>query len=324
MSATDLPPCSDAARERQDPMLGTAPPQRRYLLVEQDGGWGPAGFPSLDLQEEVRDEILRRTEAVDTRVMLIRRPGRHVSSVCGLRSWCVVDTRAPRGERVTWGTWSHAADLLAGVERAEELAAPRPPGTPEADGPADDDRLILVCTHGKKDVCCAVRGRPVAAALGALHPEETWECSHTGGDRFAANVLLLPDGAIYGGLDVESARNAVQAHLEGRPDTGHLRGSSGWPRTVQAAIVAVHEQLGPLPWGSVRPAATEPLEPGTGEVAATTVTLSLADGRRAAVEVREHVRPAALLTCRGDRPKVSQVPVAGPVRVVGDDIPSLP
>jgi len=28
----------------------------------------------------------------------------------------------------------------------------------------DQQPLYLVCTHGTHDVCCAVRGRPVAAA----------------------------------------------------------------------------------------------------------------------------------------------------------------
>ncbi|MGO0575070.1 sucrase ferredoxin [Ornithinimicrobium panacihumi] len=327
MSPSELPEvsCSVAARERQDPMLGTAPPQRRYLLVEQEGGWGRTGFPELALQGDIRDEVQRRAEAAGARVMLIRRPGRHASSVCLMRAWCVVDTQAPAGHKVTWGTWAYPAELLSAVERVEELAAAA--DLPAADEPVEkqgdvdpipsssvDEPLILVCTHGKKDPCCAVRGRPVAAALAARHPEATWECSHTGGDRFAANVLLLPDGAIYGGLDVDSALAAVDAHRDGRPDTAHLRGISGWPRPVQAAVVAVHEKAGPLPWGSVRPVGTRPLAPAAGQVEASTVLLRLADGRRAQVDVQEHVRPAAQLTCRTDATKVSQVPVATAVR----------
>ena len=134
--------------------------------------------------------------------------------------------------------------------------------------------------------------------------------------RVAANVLMLPDGVTYGGLDVDSALDVVARHHEGRPAIGHLRGTSGHPRPVQAAVVAVHDQLGPLPWGAVTPVATAPLDPAEGEVTASTVTLALADGRRAEVEVREHVRPAAQLTCRTDATKVSQVPVVGAVRVL--------
>lgn len=311
--------CSDAARERQDPKLGTAPPQRRFLLVEQESGWAYDGFPSTPLPDDVKEEAVERAAALGARIMLIRRPGRQSSSVCYLRSWCVVDTGAPQGHRVTWGTWAYPADLLAGLDRLEQLARWEAGGTDVASTGVpggEDEPLVLVCTHGKKDVCCAVRGRPVAAAMAARWPEQTWECSHTGGDRFAANMVLLPGGATYGGLDVEAAGRVLEAHRDGRPDTAYLRGVVGRPRPVQAAVVAVHDQLGPLPWGDVVPTATEPLSPGEGEVAASRVTLTLADGRVVEVDVREHVRPAARLTCQAVGPKVSQVPVPGTVRVV--------
>lgn len=310
-------PCSNAARERRDPMLGTAPPQARFLLVEQDGGWGSGGSPVPDVPEDVREELVARAAAADARLMLIRRPGRQSSSICLMRAWCVVDPAAPEGERVTWGTWAYPTELLAAADRLEELVALATDQSGDrCGGPGDDVPLVLVCTHGRKDPCCAVRGRPVAAALSGRWPEQTWECSHTGGDRFAANVLLLPDGATYGGLDVDTALAAVEAHLEGRPDVAHLRGATGRPRPVQAAVVAVHEQLGPLPWGSVRPVSTSTLEPTDHDAAATTVTLALVDGRRVEVDVREHLRDAAALTCRADAAGVSQVPVPGEVRIL--------
>lgn len=313
------PRCSDAARERQDPMVGTAPPQARFLLVEQESGWAYDGFPSTPLPDDVKDEVVERAAALGARVMLIRRPGRQSSSVCYMRSWCVVDTGAPPGHRVTWGTYAYPAELFAGLDRLEQLARWQEEGTDVASTGVpggDDEPLVLVCTHAKKDVCCAVRGRPVATALATARPEQTWECSHTGGDRFAANMVLLPDGATYGGLDVATAERVLQAHEQGRPETAYLRGVVGHPRAVQAAVVAVHDQLGPLRWGTVVPTGTEPLEPAEGEAAATLVRLGVDDGREVEVEVREHDREPARLTCLAAGPKVSRVPVAGTVRVV--------
>ena len=76
----------------------------------------------------------------------------------------------------------------------DALGAGRSPGLTPADGP-----LFCVCAHGRHDACCAERGRPTAAALTRTHPEETWEVSHIGGDRFAPNMLVLPQGLYYGG-----------------------------------------------------------------------------------------------------------------------------
>lgn len=328
-------------------MLGTAPPQRRLLLVEQDGGWGSDALASLDIPDDLREEVGARTAGSGTRVMLIRRPGRQQSSVCFMRSWCVVDPFAPEGHRVTWGTWSYPAELFAGVERAEELASWAEAGGP-ADGagregdsppegdaghagsgtpPGDDEPLLLVCTNGRKDVCCAVRGRPVALALAERFPEQTWECTHTGGDRFAANVVVLPDGVIYGGLDTGSALEAVDAHREGRPGDvrQHLRGLLGYPRHVQVALLGTQLELG-LPWGQTRlgPAVEatarlpeeqvqqqgEQLAAQGTEVARWRIDVDLADGRQMVADVSEHLRPAAALTCKAvDRPAHSRVPV---------------
>jgi hypothetical protein len=337
--------CSDAARERKDPLLGTAPPQRRLLLVEQDGSWGANALASLSVPDDVREEIRTRAEAVGARFMLIRRPGRQSSSVCFLRSWCVVDPFAPEGHRVTWGTWSYPTELLAAVERAEELESwARPASTAQAADqaqsqapaqdvtatrtpPGDDEPLLLVCTNGRKDVCCAVRGRPVALALAERWPEQTWECTHTGGDRFAANVVLLPEGAFYGGLDADFAVETVSAHREGRLDAvrQHMRGVIGHPRPVQSALLGTLQELG-LPWGQVRLGPTvvgtprfseeqvrargpELAADGT-EVARWRIDVDTVDGRRMVAEVSEHLRPAEALTCKAlDSPSHSRVPV---------------
>ena len=61
--------------------------------------------------------------------------------------------------------------------------------------------VLLVCTNGRRDVCCAVRGRPVALDAAALAPGRVWEASHTGGHRFAPTGVLLPHGATLARLD---------------------------------------------------------------------------------------------------------------------------
>jgi (2Fe-2S) ferredoxin len=111
------------------------------------------------------------------------------------------------------------------------------------DWDAVDGPLFGVCTHGRHDVCCAERGRPVAAALTASHPARTWEVSHVGGDRFAANVVALPEGLYYGRMDPGTAGQVASLHEQGRVDLDRLRGRASYPMSVQYAEIALRRHL---------------------------------------------------------------------------------
>lgn len=225
--------CASAARERQDPLVGTAAPARRWLLIEYPGPWAVHALDSRLIPARLADRLERLARTMPARVLLIRRPGRRPAKQ--EHAWVVLDHDA--GQR--WGSWRDPADL----EQAADALAADAPGAVLAVGPQDP--LLLVCAHGLHDTCCAMRGRPVAAALAERWPETTWECSHVGGDRFAANVLVLPDGAYYGNLSPASAVPVVASHLGGAVTPAHLRGLSTEPPLVQAAIVAAHADLGP-------------------------------------------------------------------------------
>ncbi len=104
---------------------------------------------------------------------------------------------------------------------------------------------ILVCTHGVHDTCCAVRGRPTAKVLSERWPDLVWECSHIGGDRFAANILMVPDGVYYGYASPEEATAAIDAHLGGLITAQNLRGYTDLPPVDQAAVAGAIEVCGP-------------------------------------------------------------------------------
>jgi hypothetical protein len=102
-------------------------------------------------------------------------------------------------------------------------------------GEAIDHPIFLVCTHGRHDICCADRGRPLYRTLSAARPDRTWEASHIGGDRFAGNVLALPRGDYFGRVEPENAESLVSGYESGRIDLACYRGRSIQPRLVQAA-----------------------------------------------------------------------------------------
>ena len=267
-------------------MLGTAAPAIRWLLIEHPGGWAPAALDSPGIDDAVADQLHRTALDVGGRVVLVRRPGRAV--VPGppeQRRWTVLDLDG----RQQWGTWRRSDDLLAA-------------GRALLHGPADSvaghapEPLFLVCTHGRHDVCCAVRGRPVAQALAVRWPHQTWECTHIGGDRFAANLLVVPDGTVYGGLDAATAVDVVQGHLAGSVDVAHLRGFSAHRPPVQAALAAVLRAHGPAAAGDARAGAVV----ADGERWRVEVLGRGVLPERSWVTVRRTNQPPARLTCRAE------------------------
>ncbi len=224
-------------------MLGTAFPAARLLLVEQPGPWGRAGLLDSKFERSVAHRLIARLDPVGVRVLTIRRPGR--SSASGDRRWGLVDCR-PGRESLRWGTFRRDVDLL-------DLDVQSPAGTGAPKMQRDDVPVFLVCAHGTHDVCCAMRGRPVAAALAAARPDRVWECSHVGGDRFAANVLVLPTGLLYGRVPESSAQLMVEAADQGLVLEHHLRGRVGFPPDQQAAMAHVHREMAGLHVDDVRP-----------------------------------------------------------------------
>lgn len=223
--------CANSARVRGDSMAGTAAPGLVWVLIEHRGGWPPQGFDGLDLEAGTKALVSSAARTAGARVLLVRKPGprpRH-----GPKRWAVLRYHSSGAYQQLWGSWEQDGDL-AGIVSA--LASPGNPGLPP---------VILICAHGRHDPCCAVRGRPVGRALSELWPELVWECSHVGGDRFAANAVVAPDGVYYGGLDVESSVATIKSHLAGRIYAGYLRGYTDLSPPQQAAIAAVLGRFGP-------------------------------------------------------------------------------
>jgi hypothetical protein len=224
--------CAAASLARDEPRAGTASTVRSFLLVENAGPWGADALQNSRLPEHVKTGLRKVSARTGVRVLLIRRH-RRVAAGPGIRVFAArADPASPWLETTTVASPEVLLDL-----DVDALGAGRSPGLTPADGP-----LFCVCTHGRHDACCAERGRPTAAALATSHPEETWEVSHIGGDRFAPNLLVLPDGLYYGGVTAADAPGLASGHLLGHLDLDHLRGRTSFPFAVQAAEVAVRSE----------------------------------------------------------------------------------
>jgi len=224
--------CARISLEHGESLHGVAPegPQG-FLLVEETRPWGDTGaLASALLPAALRERCLR----AGLRALFIRRPGRYEAE----RRTCFVAHAGYDGGWLRRAVVDDVGDLLD----VDLDAVAR--GEPPRFGDEHGDALVLACTHGRVDACCAELGRPVARELHAALGERVWQCSHLGGCRFAANVLVLPRGVLLGRLRPGGAVGAVRAALAGRPPVDHVRGRPGAPRAAQVAEAHLRRRLG--------------------------------------------------------------------------------
>ncbi len=231
--------CAATSAVRGDGLAGTASTVRAFLLVEDAGPWGVDALRDARLPDGLGRELQRRCDRAKVRPLLVRRPGRSGRSSQdrhpGRRVFAAyADPAAPWLEATTVTDLHDVLDLdLVGLRAGRTAGLER-----------STEHVFCVCTHGKHDACCAERGRPAVTALAAAHPDETWEVSHIGGDRFSGNLLVLPHGLYYGRVDARSALEIGGAHLAGELTLDHLRGRSGVAMPVQFAEIALRRELG--------------------------------------------------------------------------------
>lgn len=226
-------------------MMATAAPVTGWLLVERPGPWGRDALRESRLDPGVASRLLAVTAERGLRIQVIRRPPDRANPDRA-RRWAYVDSRQGAPATSWWGEYGEDPALL---DLSLDGSEGRPSGEP----------IFLVCTHARHDACCALLGRPVYAALSAAHPERTWETSHVGGDRFAANVVILPEGLYYGGLDADSAVRTVETHASGLIDPTYFRGRSAQPAPTQAAEHYLRAHLDEHRLDAVRPLDLEQL-----------------------------------------------------------------
>ena len=233
--------CAAASLARDESQVGTASTVRAFLLVENAGPWGADALRDARLPADVKDSLRARSAAARVRTLLVRR--HRGPAPAGLRVFAAyADPVSPWLETTTVAAPEALLDL-----DIEALGRGVSPGLTPTTEP-----VFCVCTHGRHDACCARLGRPSAAALAGSHPDHTWEVSHIGGDRFAANVLVLPDGLYYGRVTGDQAPALALRHLAGHLDLDLLRGRSGFGFAVQVAEVAARRETGVTRTDAVR------------------------------------------------------------------------
>lgn len=233
MTVTTAPAlrCSAWTRSQSVDPVGSAGHYRGFLLVETPLPW-PRDIGEIPALQPVA----------------------RLAAARGYRLQALVPTDPDRPARVV----VHAPAEPAGEEgwfagyRRVEVEGGEVAATAEAliDSTADvpagptEQTDLLVCTHGRRDVCCGSQGTELARDLvGSDLPAagvNVRRTSHTGGHRFAPTFLLLPQGTMWAYADPEVASQVVHRSLPFADLAGHYRGCAGLgPAPVQALERAV-------------------------------------------------------------------------------------
>jgi hypothetical protein len=200
-----------------------------WLLVEYAGYWPYEPLNAAAFAGPLREHLAAQLAAHrPARLLLVKRSGSRpdgsVEVVYGR-----TDEQGGRFRRLELGSY----DELAGLDLSGRAGALlRHP-------------LLLACTHGIRDRCCARYGHALhGELLRQADPEWVRQASHVGGDRFAGNLVVLPEGLYFGRVGRDEVAPLLSSYAAGRIELGTYRGRSCYPFPVQAAEGHVRRATG--------------------------------------------------------------------------------
>jgi hypothetical protein len=273
--------CSALAEQLGEPLAGTVDQRRRWLLLEDRSAWGTDA-----IVERFGADAAATAKRLGLRLQLVRR---HEGDPAddSVRRAILVDTEAAAmAVRTVRGPGDLDVEAMASMPLNEF-------------GAHLTDPILLVCTNGRRDACCALRGRALTLALADEHAERTWETTHLGGHRFAANLVCLPHGIVYGRVPPNEGTRLADFYLTGQLDPERLRGRSAWPAPAQVAEIDVRGRLGLSGVDDLR------LVAAVVDGDRATVTLAGPDALVHRLELRANrLEPPRATSCRADEVEV--------------------
>jgi len=246
--------CSDLSRLTAETSFGTASIGEVWLLLEYREAWGTQALQDSSLSAQLKSYLNKLCQTIPRARLLFIKQERAARSPLA----CYVvrcRERAPSIVKFHLADYEQLLSLdLAAVAAGKTLAG----------GVRIEAPLYLVCTHGKRDKCCAKFGFALYKFLREQTNESVWQSSHVGGDRFAANLLCFPHGLFYAHVTQEAGKLILDEYRQRRLMLAGYRGRACYSYPVQAAeffirresqIVAIgelrylrHERLGETNW----------------------------------------------------------------------------
>ena len=282
--------CAAESSASDEPLAATASRIDHWILLEYRGLWERDVLGGSLFSPELKTHLGGQLRALGhARLLFVKKPERRAYG----RRQLYFGSSRPGEERFFQLEVDHQEDLR-GFDFVRALSGADTPGLPV------DHPLLVVCTHGKRDRCCAKFGQPLYDALRSeTETGHVWQSTHVGGDRFAGNVVVLPQGLYYGRVGIHDVGGLLADHAAGRVHLDRYRGRAAYPFPLQAAEHAVREAQGLLGIDDLVLAGSERV----GE-AAWRVRFRASDGVVHEAEVSEEAADEpTYLTCGADEPK---------------------
>jgi hypothetical protein len=218
--------CSIHSLKNREPLIGSAPRTDFWILLEYAHPMSQKALKENLLPDEINAYLASLQSTItNSRILLIRqrRPAGDSSLALYL-----ADGREGNGflHKLALARYTDLLkiDVASIFSRGNE--------SPASSG---NDRILLVCTNGKRDACCSKWGVALFDTLEKQYSEQVWQSSHLGGHRFAPNLVCLPHGVCYGRVPLDEVTSIADRYLSGRLSLDFYRGLAAYPPPAQAA-----------------------------------------------------------------------------------------
>lgn len=203
--------CADNSRNLNEDIIGSAPTNEIYILIECPTPWEENAFNSRQIPSNLRclkEQIQKQKISIN--LLLVNKEN---SKNLSKKTKSVIVFKKKQDFSNCFSRLEMEVQSLEDVAPLIESYLNK---TDSVNDYSDTNvRDILICTHGSHDKCCAKYGIPFyREALATVKDLQltnvnVWQSSHFGGHRFAPTAIDFPEGRYYGDLDQNTFRSIL-------------------------------------------------------------------------------------------------------------------
>lgn len=225
--------CSSISSSVNEQLFGTAPTVDHWFLIEYNKNWAYDAFLSSDIPRMVKDYVLNESQnIVNSRIQLIKKDD--------------INNDGPRFYYVNSSEFSPTLyefelNQYVDILDIDLVRLSEQQGYEEN---KSEKKLALVCSHGTHDKCCGTLGVPVYNLLKEKSNIDVWRTSHVGGHRFAANMIMLPEGIYYGRVNSSNLEEVIEHHDKNEIYLDCYRGRSCYRQSTQVSDYFLRTKTG--------------------------------------------------------------------------------